>query len=249
MRTPWCLPAGFLLLFFGVAHGQATKSTIISVGFLDSREANGNLVAVGYTPQPGDIILFDAHNRLHHAFYKMANTSAPTHSAIVIAKPGGGTALLDIVGPFPPLAKVEVVNVETRLPNYKGSIMVRRIKQPLTPEQNQRLTDFAYAQNGKRFALGRIILQVTPFCPRNGLRHTLFARTELDRSRWFCSELVIAACTVGGVLDSATCPANATYPRDLAYDERFDFSPYFYPPTPWANEAIVVKDEKRVAVE
>jgi hypothetical protein len=58
-------------------------------------------------------------------------------------------------------------------------------------------------------------------------------RTVLDRERWICSELVVAAATASGVLDPDLYPANMVYPRDLAYDEHFDFSPHYDPPAMW----------------
>lgn len=249
MRSLCCLLVVLLPLCYGVALGQAPKGGIYSVGFLTTRDATGAWVSEPFVPQPGDIVLFDAANKLHHAFYKLANTSAPTHVAIVVAKADGSRALLDITGPICAFAKVEVVEIGSRMSSYKGSMMVRRVKQPLTSEQCQRLVEFAYAQDGKRFALGRVILQVTPFCPRDGIRHALFARTAIDRNRWFCSELVIAACTVSGLLESGVCSANATYPRDLAFDERTDFSPYFHPLATWTSEVLAGPAEKRVVIE
>ncbi len=244
MRTSGWLLAGLSLLLVSTAPTQSTAVAQSGNGFLLTSGTNGEWNTTAYIPQPGDIILFDAFNRLHHALYKLANTGGPTHATIVVAGPDGSPALLDILGPTHAFAKVEVVDIKSRLANYNGGIMVRRVKQPLTPLQSQRLTEFAFAQDGKRFALGRVILLVTPFCPRTGLRHSLFARTEFDRNRWFCSELVVAACTVSGVLDGSRCPANATYPRDLAFDERFDFSPYYHPPLSWTSQGTISKSEK-----
>jgi hypothetical protein len=111
---------------------------------------------------------------------------------------------------------------------------VRRLRTPLTQEQSRELTSFAHDQCGKRFAFGRVLLQGTPFCPRSGLRHALFGHTYLNRQRWFCSELVIAACCKASLLDPRSCCGNALYPRDLAVDERFDLSPLYHPPMTWS---------------
>jgi hypothetical protein len=186
-----------------------------------------------YFPQAGDIILYDDLNPLHHwAFRCLAGSGPPTHACIVIeqdCKP----ILLELTGPTVPHCKVCLKEVFPRLEAYTGAIMVRRLRQPLTPEQSAELTHFALAQQGKNIAFRRGLLQATPFRCRNGLRHWLFAHTYLNRRRWFCSELVVAAASAAHVLDPHVCRANATYPRDLAYDEIYDLSPYYEPPLPW----------------
>jgi hypothetical protein len=78
-----------------------------------------------------------------------------------------------------------------------------------------------------------MLLQGTPFCCRTGLRHHLFAGTCMDRTRWLCSELVVAAATAAHILDPQAFPANSMYPRDLAYDETYDLSGLYQPPVLW----------------
>ena len=82
-----------------------------------------------------------------------------------------------------------IMDVDQRFAIFRASIMVRRIRQPLTAEQSHDLTQFAQAQVGKGFAFPRVALMVTPFCPRTGLRKELFGHTYQSRNRWFCSEL------------------------------------------------------------
>ena len=130
-------------------------------------------------------------------------------------------------------AKVVVMDVETRFKAYPGTIMVRRVRTPLTPDQCHDLTRFAQTEAGKNFAIGRVILQATPFCPRTGLRRELFGKTYTSRSRWFCSEMVVAGCASAHVLDGKAHIANATYPRDLAFDETIDLSQWYHPATLW----------------
>src|SRR5262249_55616863 len=144
---------------------------------------------------------YDDFNKFFHFIFKLAHTAPPTHAAIVIAGQDGKPALLELTGPKVITAKVVVMDVETRLRAYPGVVMVRRIRTPLTPEQSRDLTEFAHAQVGKSFALGRVILQATPFCPRTGLRHELFGRTFESRNRWFCSELVVAAGAAAHLYD------------------------------------------------
>jgi hypothetical protein len=197
--------------------------------------ATGSQV-VPYQPQPGDLILYDDFSKFHQICYKLACTEAPVHVAMVIAREDGKPALLELTGPIAITAKVCILDVESRMANYPGTVMVRRIRQPLTPEQSHELTCFAEQQVGKRFALGRIVLQITPLCPRTGLRKTLFGHTYLNRNRWFCSEMVVAAGTCAQVFDPQIHKANAIYPRDMAYDDTMDLSGLYHPLVSWVAE-------------
>lgn len=244
MHKGWLVSLGVLLLTSTLARAQTqriefTANRSSAVGYLVPPPVlSGALVEprpVPYQPQPGDIVLYDDFNKLFHLAFKLANTAPPTHVAIVIAAADGKPALLEMTGPRTILATVKILDPETRLRSYPGEIMVRRLREPLTAEQSRELTEFAYAQKDKRFAFGRVALLVTPFCPRTGLRHTLFGHTYLNRNRWFCSELVVAACTKAQVLSAKTCSANATYPRDLAADDRINLSHLYHPPVPWSG--------------
>ena len=110
--------------------------------------------------------------------------------------------------------------------------------------RSQALTQFAETEKGKGFALGRVILQATPFCPR---RQELFATTPSTRLRWFCSEMVVAACTKAKLFDTKTCCANATYPRDLAFDETINLSALYHPAIYWSDAPTPSPFSARVA--
>ena len=200
----------------------------------------GELRMEAYRAQPGDIVLYEDFNRLFHFLYRLAHTSPPTHTAIVITREDGTLALLDLTGPTVISAHVAILDIPPRLQSYPGSIMVRRVKQPLTAEQASALTQFARAQEGKEFAAKRIALQVTPFRARVGLRRTCFARTHFDRSRWICSELVVAAANAAQILDPRDYPANAIYPHDLAYDDGVDLSHRYEMALPWVADPRTV---------
>src|SRR5207237_982933 len=111
-----------------------------------------------YLPRPGDIVLYDDFNPFHHFVFKLASTKPPTHVAMVIARADGSPALLDLTGPTVIKGKVVILDVEPRLSNYPGTVMVRRLRQPLTSEQSRELTRFAEAQTGKHFACCRCAL-------------------------------------------------------------------------------------------
>lgn len=228
-------------------HGILVKSGPVKpcgqeqVGYcLQPVEVNGQFVlrSEPYYPCPGDILLYDFSDRMISVFLKFAGTSGPMHAAIVVERPDGTPAILEVGPNSKPQAftRTFILDVQPRLENYPGKIMVRKPRTPLTKEQSAELTDFALAQQGKKFAVGRLILQGTPFRCRHGLRHMLFAETNLNRSRWICSENVVAAATVAGILDPNVYFANAMYPRDLAFDEHYDLSPVYHPPVMWTRE-------------
>jgi hypothetical protein len=185
-----------------------------------------------YCPQEGDILLFDVHCPWLTRVYTCFGTGGPTHVALVFKRPDGTPALLEAGPHF--VQKVFVVEVEPRLHEYDGTILVRRLRTPLTPEQSQGLTDFSLAQEGKGYALGRLILQGTPIRARGSVRYHCFGKTCLERDRWVCSELTIASMTAAGVLNPREHLANSFYPRDLCFDEgRHDLSAYYDPPMLW----------------
>lgn len=246
MRACWLVT---FAVFFGVAGWSQGQQPVAEpaprrpAGYLVTPTA---VVRVSYPaavqpywPQPGDILVFDNDNKLFHMMFKIAGTAPPTHAAIVIARADGTPALLEITGPRVATARVMIEDVEERLASYPGPVQVRRIRQPLTPEQSADLTRFGESQVGKRFALWRCLALGTPFCPREGLRREWFGCTPTTRHRWFCSELVIAAGASAHLYEPTAHCANATVPRDLAVDERVDLSQLFHPPVPWSAKMAV----------
>jgi hypothetical protein len=245
MHSRWLIPLALLLggpvAAFSQPNGIAPAAHRPNcVGCLVSASSSvaGAAPSVDpYQPRAGDIVLYDDFNKLHHFLFKLANTAGPTHVAMVIERADGTPALLELTGPKVATAKVCILDVETRLQAYPGLVMVRRLREPLTAEQSRELTHFAEMQAGKSFALGRVMLLGTPFSARNGLRRDLFGHTYLNRNRWFCSEMVIAAGATAQVIDGKTCCGNATYPRDLAYDETLNLSARYHPPVRWQPSA------------
>ena len=235
-RWPFVLAT---LLVATCAFGQPRLgSPIHPVGYLVPAAANNvNPQAITYQPRPGDIILCEDYNRFYHIIFRLASTAPPTHAAIVVARADGSPALLDLTGPHTLTAKVIIHDIEPRLKNYPGTVMVRRIREPLTTDQTVALRRFAETESGKSFAFPRVVLMGTPFCARTGLRRELFGKTYLTRDRWFCSEMVVSACASAGIVDGKRCCANATCPRDLAVDETLDLSRIYHPPVPWSFAA------------
>jgi hypothetical protein len=195
-----------------------------------------HLEVVPYSPQPGDILLFDDEDPFHHFLLGLKHAGPPVHVAMVFVREDGSPALLDLTGPTLRSAKVSLLDVMPRLGSYRGEIMVRHLCKHLTEPQLEAIRCFARQQQGKEFAFGRMLLQGTLFNCRYGLRHWLFAGTDMDRSRWLCSELVIAAATTAHILDAGRYPANCVYPRDLAYDDHYDLSGIYDPPVLWVAD-------------
>src|SRR5437879_4492431 len=115
MKASWPIPLGVLLVLASVAHAQAPRLgapvSPLAVGYLHSDLPEGD--SVRYEPQPGDIILYDDFNKFYRVVFKIANTSAPTHTAMVVTRPDGTIALLELTGPTMIFAKVVVMDVET----------------------------------------------------------------------------------------------------------------------------------------
>jgi hypothetical protein len=247
MTLRWLAPLGVAAALAGLVRGSPLPGAPAGpapggpaqAGYLVVPVCTGpdfHLEVVPYVPHAGDLLLYDEGNPWYHFLYFAARTGPPTHVAVAFERDDGRPALLELVGPTVPAAKVTLVEVGPRLNSYPGAILVRRLAQPLNPVQSACLRSFAQAQAGKDFAFGRMLLQGTVFRTRFGLRRYLFGRTYMDRDRWICSELVAAAITAAGILDPHRCPANAVYPRDLAYDELYDLSDAYRPPVLWVAD-------------
>ena len=183
-----------------------------------------------YRPQPGDLVLFDDHSTWMRRLYHCCGTAGPLHAAIVVPREDGSLAILEAGSKAGRM--VRSLDLEPRLHDFDGTILIRRLRTPLAPEQTKQLCDFAALQEGKPYAVARFLLQGTPLRPRNSLWAQHFGGTVLDRERWICSELAVAAATAAGVLD-ADYPANVMFPRDLCYDERYDLGRFYEPVAMW----------------
>ena len=145
--------------------------------------------------------------------HRITLIGAPDHSGLVVARPDGSLGMLE-AGPYDTLRGVcfGPDAPAMRLPGAGDQVWIRRRRVPLTPEQSAQLTAFALAQEGKPFALVRVLLQGTPL--RGGpLRTWWLGKPQQDRAGWFCSELVTEACVVAGLLDCETARPSATFPR------------------------------------
>jgi hypothetical protein len=98
-------------------------------------------------------------------------------------------------------------------------VWIRPRCEPLTPEQDCRLTEFAEQQEGKRFARFRTYGQLTPFKSRGRLRTEILGRSRgPDRRSYFCAEMVAEAIVYAGLIPGEYTRPAATYPCDLFFD-------------------------------
>src|SRR5262245_30093031 len=196
-----------------------------------------------YLPQPGDLMLATDNNLFWIITHNLALTGRPNHSGIVFARPDGSLAILE-AGPYDTL-HVRALDLLPHLRGYEalGSVWIRRRLVPLTDEESARLTAFAMAQDGKRFALIRLAGQLTPLRSRGPLRTRFLGKPQGDRAAYFCSEVVLEACVAAGLLDPALTRPAATYPRDIFFDRSYNpfinrnlhLAPCWAPPPRWAS--------------
>jgi hypothetical protein len=187
-----------------------------------------------YLPRAGDFVFYDDRSVVWTPLFAMAGTGPPLHMGMVVRKADGGLAVLE-AGPDDSVW-VKLLDLGPRLKQFhddfpKGTITIRRCKAPLTHEKSAALTKFAQAQNGKRYAVLRLLAQGTSIRARGPLE-PLLAKTDLERDSWMCSELSVACGSVAGLLDGNLIRANATYPRDLVDNERHDLGAV------WADAAV-----------
>jgi hypothetical protein len=197
-----------------------------------------------YVPQPGDIVLSTDTSAFWLLMHNLAGTSHPTHSMVVFAYPDGSTGILE-GGPHDTL-KCRALETLPHMLSYEneGRVWVRRRAMPLTPEQSARLTEFALAADGKQFSLAKLALQLTPLRTRGPIRTALVGRPRgLEKSGYFCSELMVEALVYAGLMDARTARPSATYPRDLFMDhspnpylnKHLNLAPCWEPPARWTS--------------
>jgi hypothetical protein len=201
------------------------------------------LPAEPYLPQPGDLMLRLDRSIFWRVTHHLALAFDPNGSGIVFARPDGSLAVLE-AGPSDTLW-VGTPDLLPHLREYadEGRVWIRKRRLPLTPDQACRLTAFALAQDGKRFALGRLAGQLTLFRSRGPLRTYFVGGPHGDRCSYFCSELVCEACVAAGLLDPERTRPAATYPCDLFFgkslnpfiNSHLDVNASWCPPARWTD--------------
>jgi hypothetical protein len=178
--------------------------------------------AVAYLPQPGDVLLATDCNRFWAVTHNLAFAFEPHNSALIVRRCDGSLGVLE-AGPND-TTHCRILPLLPHLQEYydKGPVWIRKRKVPLTPEQCDVLTTFAERQDGKFFALGRLLGQLTPLRSRGPLRTYVVGRPHGDRLGYYCAELVCEALCACGALDPHTTRPCATYPHDLFFDQSYN---------------------------
>jgi hypothetical protein len=181
-----------------------------------------------YAPQPGDLMFSVTNTRIYQLGHALSGAGELSHSGVIFRRPDGGLAALE-AGPFdiPLIRSMDLIPYVAAYSN-RGKVWIRTRCVPLTPEQSDRLTEFARMQEDKRFARLRLYAQVTPLRSRGPLRTEFFGGPHgPDRVSYFCSEMCAEALVDVGLIDAADARPAATYPADLFFDES---------PNPFLNE-------------
>ena len=166
--------------------------------------------------RPGDILLLSDTNKFWSTLYKIAFTGKPGHAGVVVNMPDGRLGVLE--AGYNDTTWTRVTPLDYRINEYHGTVWVRQREVPLTPEQDCRLTEFAVAADGSRYALGRFLLQLTPLRSRAPLRTYCIGGPRGIGQRYFCAEETIEALTYAGLIDPHLARPAATYPQDMFYD-------------------------------
>jgi hypothetical protein len=185
-----------------------------------------------YVPREGDLIFYDDKSIFWTILFVYAGSGPPLHMGIVVKGEDGKFQVLE-AGPDDKI-KVYLLELNSRLKDFKGTVTIRRCKVALSAEKSAAMTKFAQAQDGKPYAVLRLLLQGTSFRSRGPIREMFLAGTYLDRWSWICSELSVAAGTVAGLFDPAVVRANVTYPRDIVDNHRFDLSKTWHAGETWS---------------
>ena len=174
------------------------------------------LPAAAYAPQPGDVLLMSNSNAVSRFVYALGFTGMPGHVGIVAHMPDGRLGVLE--AGFDISLTTRLVPLDYRLNQYGGSIWVRRVKVPLTPDQDARLAAYAWQADNTPYNAIEVAKQLTPFGSRGPLRTAHVGMPRGPGHRVFCSEAVVEALVYAGAIDAATARPSATYPRDLFFD-------------------------------
>ena len=200
--------------------------------------------ATPYSPQPGDLMFSADGSTFWLLMHNLAGTSHPTHCGVVFQRPDGTIAILE-AGPHDTL-RIRTLDAIPHLASYEeeGRVWLRRRAVPLTPEESARLTEFALAQDGKRFALGRLGQQLTPLRARGPIKTCFLGKPHgTERNSFYCAELAMETLVAAGLLDPATTRPAATYPRDFFMDhspnpylnKHLKLAPCWDPPARWTS--------------
>lgn len=169
-----------------------------------------------YDPQAANIILMSDATLLSRTLYALAMSGAPDHIGIAFRQPNGRIGMLETG--FSESLCTRFAPLDYRIHHYPGVVWVRRVRVPVTPDQDQRLTAFAALVDDTRYNLRAVKLNITPFRSRDPLRTAALARPAGGERSLYCSEAVLEVLVCAGLIEPETTRPKATFPRDLFFD-------------------------------
>jgi len=190
------------------------------------------------------MIIYAYDQPMWNSLYRIFKSGPPTHSGVIFRLPDCSLRILETGSLQPP--KVDIVEVQPRLNTYRGSLWLRRLHHPLTPEQSAKLTDFALDQGCKRFAQVRVLLEGLTGRNLSRVRWLLVGPPPFERPAYYCSELVLIALVVADVLPIGILGPRMPDPRDLFWDKPHDLSCWYGPlrlitPEPYVEKSVKVR--------
>ena len=204
-----------------------------------------------YQPVPGDII-FSASDKISTAIiYRVALVGLPSHVGIVVRMPGGQLGVFEAGGGGE--SRTRTTPLETRL-GRKGdrAIWIRQPMNPLTADQEQRLNEYAAANENKGYSNRRAVelAWVFPTGTRGPIRTAFDGNPKGFRDDYVCSEAVTEALVYAGLTDAETARPSATAPRDLLLDRSLNLyirrhpplACGWFPPALWVGCATVTTE-------
>lgn len=185
-----------------------------------------------YCPQEGDLFFGWGLNPIGRIVFLSSRAGPPSHVGVVMRQPDGSLGAFEsTLREHGKPSGVHIRPIWQRLHSYYGVIWIRRLKQPLTPEQSCALTTFALSQEGKPFAFLRSAVVPQLFNPLHGLTADSPAKPAFkNRQNWFCSELAISCYIKVGLINPHAVNPAAVLPKNLFNDQLLDLGSLWEPP-------------------
>jgi len=210
-----------------------------SFGWLVPHPNTDRISPIPYLPREGDIVITTS--CCHHVrLFKLAGTGHPLHVGLLVKNENGELTFFEStvvdrgVTMFPAEERFQHFIDNHRSP----LIWVRPIREPLTPEQSQKLTQFALSQQKKGFAFMRSAAFVLPV--------ERIHKTSTKQWTWFCTELTIEGVCQAELLSTQVNPATIL-PEDIYHNRKIDLNGGWLPATTWAPSPAWPSDRPKGA--
>ena len=198
-----------------------------------------------YRPAPGDIVLSTSNKLRTSIVYRAVLVGIPSHAGIVVRMPDGRLGVFEAGGGGE--YHTRTTPLDARF--FRGAdkaIWIRKLKTPLTADQETRLNEFAALNENKGYTRWRAIelMPAVPTGPRGPIRTFFLGKPVGFRDEYFCTENVLEGLVYAGKLDADTTRPTATSPRDLMLDRSTNLYIRRHPPLAcgWDPPALWITD-------